>query len=140
MLGDKSDWVGSVDARIPDLLIGSDQVAFRSAVGRMSDAYRKLITGAGASNLEIQKLESRLPQPTDTFANFQSKAKSFIKEVERARTQHLSNLQKVGKNVEPFKSTEVAAPSNEVERKDPKSGKTAIFNAETKQFLRWKGE
>lgn len=29
---------------------------------------------------------------------------------------------------------------NEVERKDPKSGKIAIFDSNTKKFLRWKGE
>lgn len=102
LLGDKKDWVGQVDARIPDMFVGADQVAFRAAIGRMSDAYRKLITGAGASNLELQRLESRLPKSTDTYENFVSKAKGFMNEIKQARSTHLSNLQKAGKNVGAF--------------------------------------
>lgn len=104
LLGNKSEWTGPVDAKIPDLLVGPEQVAWRSAIGRMSDAYRQLITGAGASNLELAKLESRLPQPSDSLANFQAKAKELIKETEKAKSGYLSNLSKAGKNVKEFKN------------------------------------
>ena len=102
-LGNKTEWVGSVDARIPDMFVGNDQVAFRSAVGRMEDAYRKLITGAGASNKELSRLASRLPSTTDTYKDFVSKAKNFVSEVQKAKSTHLSNFEKQGKNVEAWK-------------------------------------
>lgn len=140
LIGDKSEWVGSIDARIPDFIVGADEVAFRSAVGRMSDAYRKLITGAGAGIREIQTLESRLPQPTDTLKNFIAKAKNLISQTEKGKGRHLGNLQKAGKNVEAFQANVPQVESNEVERKDPQSGKIAIFDSNTKKFLRWKGE
>lgn len=103
-LGQHSDWTGPVDGRLPDAIVGADQVAFRSELGRMVDKYRKLITGAGASNQELKKLEGRLPQPTDTYANFVSKANNFMKEVERGRGSFVKNLSAQGKNTKPFES------------------------------------
>lgn len=103
LLGNKSSWVGQVDGRIPDMLVGSDQAAFRAAVGRMKDAYRKLVTGAGASNLEIARLESRIPSETDTYKNFMAKANEFIKEVKKAKSTYLNNYEKQGKNVKNFR-------------------------------------
>lgn len=120
-LGERSEWVGPVDGRLPDWAVSDDQVAFRSAVGRMSDAYRKLITGAGAGYQEIARLESRLPQVNDTLENFKAKAKSFIKEVEKTKSTHLKNMEKAGKNVEEFKSPEISE-SKMIKVKDP-SGK-----------------
>ncbi len=109
-LGDHSEWTGSLDGRVPDAIVSADQVAWRKELGRMVDQYRKLITGAGASNQELAKLESRLPEPTDTYANFVAKAKNFIDSVERGRGSFMKNLKAQGKNVSPFEST---TPSNE---------------------------
>lgn len=118
MLGDKSGWVGPGDGRIPDMAVGADQVAFRSAVGRMKDAYRKLVTGAGASNMEIARLESRIPSETDTIANFKAKAQEFIKEINKARTTYLGNYKKQGKNTKNFEESESLTTSNEDPRID----------------------
>lgn len=113
MLGGKSGWVGPADGRIPDMFVGDDQVAFRSAVGRMKDAYRKLVTGAGASNLEIARLESRIPSENDTLANFKAKANEFIKEVKKAKSTYLNNYEKQGKNVKNFRDLGSSEPSND---------------------------
>lgn len=117
-LGDNASWTGPVDGNIPDFLTPSDQVAFRSAVGRMTDAYRHLITGAGAGNKELEKLESRLPSATDTFANFQAKAKDFIKEVQNSKNKKLENFQKQGKNVSAFKTETPKVESDLIKVKD----------------------
>lgn len=102
-LGDKSGWTGPVDGRIPDMLVGNDQVAWRSAVGKYKDAYRKAITGAGAGPTEIAMLESRLPSENDTLANFQAKAQEAQKELARHREIMAGNLEKGGKNVSEYK-------------------------------------
>lgn len=111
-LSDHSNWTGTIDGRVPDALVGSDQVAWRSAVGRMSDAYRKLITGAGASNQELARLEGRLPQPTDTFEDFKAKAKNLIQETQKAKQSHLKNLEYNGKNVTPFRDDPITTSSS----------------------------
>lgn len=109
-LGDNSDWTGVVDSKEPDWspFVNSDEVAFRSKVGRMSDAYRKLITGAGASNQELARLESRLPQTSDTYENFKAKAKDFMEGLKSAREAHIKAYEKSGKNVSEFKNSEAS--------------------------------
>jgi hypothetical protein len=107
MLGNHSEWTGAMDGRVPDMFVGPDQMAFRSSVGRLNDAYRKLITGAGAGMAEIARLESRLPQPTDTFENFKSKAMELAKETQAAKSRYLHNLNRKGKNVNDY----VTAPN-----------------------------
>lgn len=118
-LGKHSNWTGPVDGRIPALLVGEDQNAFRSAVGKYKDAYRKAVTGAGASNAEIARLESRLPSETDTFDTFRAKAAEAQKELNRRKDILASNLEKGGKNVERFKGSSVASAGT-VKMLDPK--------------------
>ena len=86
LLGNNSNYTGKFDGAIPDMLVGSDQVAFRSALGKYKDAYRKAITGAGAGPKEIQMLEKRLPSEYDTFNNFKSKAQEGLKDLQRQKT------------------------------------------------------
>jgi hypothetical protein len=102
MLGENSEWTGSLDGRVPDMLVGADQVAFRSALGKYKDAYRKAVTGAGASVAEIARLESRLPSETDTHANFKAKANEALRELEQRKKTLTSNYSKMGKNVAAF--------------------------------------
>lgn len=103
-LSKNSEWTGPVDGRVPNMLVGQDQVAWRSAVGKYKDAYRKAVTGAGASASEIAMLESRLPSETDTYENFKAKAEEAEKELQRRKSVMTSNLSKAGKNVEGFSS------------------------------------
>lgn len=126
MLGDNDNWTGPIDSKIPDMLVGSNQVGFRSAVGRMADAYRKLITGAGASNAELARLESRMPSLSDTPADFKAKAQSFMEEIKKAKATHLDNYKKSGKNTKEFESSE--APKKTVAKKEfsPSRNQTRI--------------
>jgi len=102
----KKNYVGQFDGRVPDMFTSADQVAFRSALGKMKDAYRHAITGAGASVKEVAMLEQRLPDITDTYDNFVAKAKESVKELERRRKNLATNLEKVGKDVSEFKKPE----------------------------------
>jgi len=111
-LGTNSNWTGAVDGRIPDMLVGDDQVAWRSEVGKYKDAYRKAITGAGAGPSEIAILESRLPTETDTLANFKAKAQAAMKELDRRRSTLASNLSKGGKDVSKFSDEPAQVPKS----------------------------
>ena len=124
-----------IDSKIPDLMVGSDQVGFRSAVGRMSDAYRKLITGAGASNAELARLESRMPSLSDAPEDFKAKAKSFMEELKKAKGQHLENYKKSGKNTKQFESSE--APQKTVAKKEfsPSRNQTRITYSDGSQAV-----
>ncbi len=101
-LGSNSSWTGAIDGRIPDLLVGEDQAAFRSALGKYKDAYRKAITGAGAGPTEVAMLEGRLPGEKDNYKNFIAKANEAKKEISRKRDIYGSNLAKSGKDVSEF--------------------------------------
>lgn len=113
-------FVGPADARIPDIMTSGQEAAFRSAVGRMVDAYRKAITGAGASAMELQKLESRLPDTKDTLEQFKAKALEFRKELVRNRTTYVKTLKKQGKDVSEFEQSveqeEVESPEERLKK------------------------
>lgn len=122
----KPEYIGAIDGNLPDWTRGGDEAAFRSRVGRYSDAYRKLITGAGASNMELKRLEGRLPGTTDTFENFQAKAKAMLDETKRARERHLGNLERTGKDVADFKA---AAPAKTIVNRmiNPRTGQSKVI-------------
>jgi hypothetical protein len=116
-LGNNKNWVGPIDAKIPDLLVGKEQVAFRSAVGKYKDAYRKAITGAGAGPKEIAILESRLPTVSDSPDNFKAKILEAQKELRRRKQNLADNLAKQGKNVDEFRQGPVSTAQKQVVKK-----------------------
>lgn len=134
MLGDNKHWAGKLDGAVPDLLVGSDQVAWRSAVGKYKDAYRKAITGAGASATEIAMLEKRLPSEYDAPEDFKAKANEALAEIARRKGTLASNLKKIGKNVEGFESAPMqeAPPPQVVKIKAP-NGAIKIIPADQAQ-------
>ena len=102
LLGNNDNFVGPIDALTPKM-IGSDELnTFHAAVGRMQDAYRHLITGAGAGNVELAKLESRMPNTSDSPSSFKAKAKQFEEELTRQKSIYLKNLERGGKNIDEF--------------------------------------
>ena len=106
----KEDWIGPVRGRAPDIpgigkyVMEGEEAGWRSQLGRLNDAYRKAITGMGASAQEIETLMTRLPGPSDTFDQFVSKSKWLDKEIAQKRDLYLNNLEKGGKFVDPFRS------------------------------------
>lgn len=81
-----------------------DAVAFQSRANRLLDSYRKLVTGAAAADAELKRIESRLPQTSDSPELFREKAADFIKQVNRAKERYIKNLDRKGKNVSNFQS------------------------------------
>lgn len=116
-LGNNSGWTGKVDGAIPDMFVGDDQVAWRSAVGKYKDAYRKAITGAGAGPTEIAMLEKRLPSEYDNFKNFKAKANEALGEIRRRKSVYLNNLSKVGKKTSEFGANLANEPARAVVKK-----------------------
>lgn len=116
-LGQNKAWTGPVDGRVPDMFVGDDQVAWRSAVGKYKDAYRKAITGAGAGPTEIAMLERRLPSENDQFDNFRSKANEALGEIQRRKSVYLNNLAKVGKSTSEFGANQANEPVRTLKKK-----------------------
>lgn len=104
-LESNKSFAGPIEGRIPELFSGSDSNAFRSAVGKYKDAYRKAITGAGASEKEIKILESRLPSENDRPADFQAKAQEALKGLYQHRSNLAENLSKIGKDTSEFRGS-----------------------------------
>lgn len=134
LLGKDSAWTGSVDGRIPDMLVGQDQIQFRNVLDRLQDSYRQLITGAGASDKELVKLASRLPSPTDTFKQFQAKAKAVLDTIERSKASKLDSYSRQGKDVSNFIADLSPTNSKETKASFPKQvrkdGKVATVSNE----------
>lgn len=100
-VGEHSNWVGVIDGRAP--AVDPNEAVFRSSLGQMVDSYRHAITGAGAGNAELQKLESRLPAPTDVSLKvFRAKAVDYIQKMQRAKEVYLKD-HKVGPDVSAIK-------------------------------------
>lgn len=123
-LGNKDNWVGSVDGNWPKAISNAEHVAWRAQVGRLADQYRHLITGAGAGNQELAKLEGRLPTPTDYYDNFIAKAKNYIDTVKQERESFLNNMRLNGRNTAPFEGQSSHSSQKPVTRINPKNGKT----------------
>lgn len=108
---------GQIAGRIPEFFAGEDVAAFRSALGRYKDQYRKAITGAGAGPTEIAMLEKRLPNETDQPENFVAKAKEAQVELDRRKRVYLSNLEKQGKKTDQFREESASASSGFTDEK-----------------------
>lgn len=122
-----------------------NMVNLKMALGNALADRKREITGTAASDSEAKFIESiTVPDPSMNDELFMSTLQNAIRRVERYRALKLDSFKKQGKNPEAFekpfdpdaKKTETA-PANEVVRRDPKSGKNAVFNAETKEFIRW---
>lgn len=117
LLGNNTNWTGPVDGRIPDAMVGDDQVRFRAEMGKLFDQYRKAITGAGAGPSEMAMLLKRLPTENDTFDNFRAKADSFINDSDESLKSFLANKQKQGKNVSKFVANGENSPEKTIDKK-----------------------
>ncbi|MGL5079362.1 MAG: hypothetical protein ACRDBG_26475, partial [Waterburya sp.] len=122
-----------------------NMVNLKMALGNALADRKREITGTAASDQEAKFIESiTVPDPSMDDALFMSTLQNAIRRVERYRELKLDSYKKQGKNPEAFKEQfdpnakkVETAPANEVVRRDPKSGKNAVFNSETKEFIRW---
>jgi hypothetical protein len=101
-VGNNSKWVGIIDGRAPT--VDEKEAAFRSALGQMNDSYRHAITGAGAGNAELRKLESRLPSEKDlSLKVFKSKAHDYIEKMKRQKDLYMKGHKMAGGDAEAIK-------------------------------------
>lgn len=100
----------------------------------------KALSGTAANEGEVARLQITLPDINDSDEVFNKKlsdARIRIQEAKQIRENHYRNLQ--GKNVDGFKGQPQGRPSapSTVERKT-KDGKIAIYDAATKEFIKYK--
>lgn len=107
---------GPLAGRVPNLMSSEEVNAFRSALGRYKDQYRKAITGAGAGPTEIAMLEQRLPSEKDNDETFLAKAIEAEKELDRRKAIYLSNLKKQGRNTGKFEETQQEKKGETIQR------------------------
>lgn len=82
-------------------------------------------------------MESVTPQYTDFSKNaIQTRRKALADYL--ASKMNSASAKSLGIDLNKFKSTKFDSSPAPVERIDPNSGKTALFNPETKQFVGWK--
>jgi hypothetical protein len=117
------------------------RAAFRSDTKAALSDYVRQISGTAASDNERRFIQEEIiPGMEENDEVFLEKLKAFKGRLSRARGVLLDTFEKKGKNVEAYREEagpQASASPKEVERKT-KDGKTAIFDAETKQFIRYK--
>jgi len=118
----KPGYVGPLDQMRPELLMSPEQSAYTKLLGRYKDAYRKAITGAGASSKEIEMLESRLPALGQTEANYQGALKQMIKEAQAKQAGYIDLLKRQGKDVSQFE--DLVKPSSDMVKVQLPDGRT----------------
>lgn len=114
------------------------KTAFRAQVGEQLAQYIKSISGAAVSENERQALLQNLPTMNDSDSAFDAKLKVVEDRLNHHKNNYLNNLSLGGKNVDSFKEANKASMSgsSEIRRRDPTTGKTAVFDA-NKKFLRY---
>lgn len=115
--------------------------SFQSDTTDSLSQYIKGLSGLTVSDKERTALETSMPKVGDKPSAFMSKLKATrarLLEMQKIEEDEIDRLQ--GKNVAGYKgkgSPKAAAPAATVERKAP-DGRIAIFDAETKQFIKYK--
>lgn len=93
-----ASFVGPFSGRT-DTVLNPEKAAFQADLGRFFDAYRQAVTGAGASEKEIERLETRMPQPTDTAGVFKRKMEYLLKYAEDKKNIQIKNWGLTGRDV-----------------------------------------
>lgn len=152
--GDKAatGWKGY----IPDVAlqrIDPKGVPTRAALADLRSGIIHSLSGAAVTPSEYKRLEPLIPKDTDDPSVAANKLTRFVAEYEliiaekadvyheagyRVPTHALKGIEEMG-NLKTGKtgSNVATGTGGEVRRNDPKTGKTAIFNADTKKFIRW---
>lgn len=125
--GFKPGYVGPLDQYRPDFLSSPDQSVYSKLLGRYKDAYRKAITGAGASSKEIEMLESRLPNLGQKEENYTANLAQAEKEASAKKENFLKLLEKQGKKVDEFKSSEKEQLNSDTVRVQLPDGRTGVI-------------
>jgi hypothetical protein len=102
--------VGPVASRIPGReMVSPEFAAFKQQSEQFFNTYRQQVTGAGASEKEIEMLRKASPTITDRPDVFRAKAMRALKIGEAVKQRYLQNLQSGGRNTSGF--APVSAPA-----------------------------
>ena len=106
LAGYKPGYTGTLESfkSLPGIknVMDPESVTYQSQIGRLSDSYRRIVTGAAAADRELQRIESRLPQTNDNEENFKSKGANYIQAMKRAKERYLKTLERKGKDVSEY--------------------------------------
>lgn len=119
---------------VPGLERDEDFVKMQQLIGIQLADYVKSISGAQVSEEEAQRLLKNIPNMSDKPKSFKAKLGQFRDKLEKSQQNYIKNIGKQKEGAEKF----VKKPNNvkEVKRRT-KDGRVAIFDADTKQFLRY---
>lgn len=102
-LNQKPYLVGTAAGRIPGRgIVDPTFASFSQATQAWFDTYRKNITGAGASEGELAKLEQNRPTVKDSLTQFKAKVDRIIQVGQGIRQRKLKNLERAGRDVSRF--------------------------------------
>ena len=120
-----SPWLtGPAAGRIPGRgMVDPKFAEFQQGVQSWFDQYRSRITGAGASDVELERLKKTRPNISDTPSQLAAKVRAIEKLSTQVRTRKLKNLEKAGRDVRRFefdgKSGNEEAPASTPESSAP---------------------
>lgn len=91
---------------------------YETQVQRFADAYRVLITGAAASDLELENLKKVTPQVTDTPMQVVQKLRVAIKKAQTRKNVLLKTAKAAGRDVSGFEGEQQAKTSVDTLKQD----------------------
>lgn len=119
--------------------------ALKQQIGLTLATYQRSMSGLAVTDAERATLEKLLPNTADTWAQFQTKAEGFKKELNRIERRVLDDaklLQGRGKgfstsNKERKIKDAKSSGQETIIRRDPRTGRNVIYDAKTKKPLGW---
>ncbi len=128
-----SPWLsGPAAGRIPGRGVVDPKFAsFQQGTQAWFDEYRKNITGAGASESELVKLEQNRPTVKDSPSQFRAKALRIVEVGQGVRKRKLQNLERAGRDVRKFNvdSSDSSAQAPAAEEQAPAAAAPKQFDA-----------
>lgn len=102
--------VGPAAGRVPGRgVVDPNFASFNQAVQTWFDGYRQKVTGAGASDQELQRLEGNRPTVKDSPSQFEAKVSRIIQVGQNARKRKLKTLEMSGRDVRRFMENDATA-------------------------------
>lgn len=127
-----------------------NKTAMAAQIGDILSEYAKSISGSAIAEEEFQRLAEQLPKETDSDEQFAAKLARFKDNMEDSRLRVLDNYKRQGKNIENLKERrsiedlrEEYKPEEQeqsVVRRKTKDERVALFDAETKKFIKYEDE
>lgn len=127
-----------------------NKTAMAAQIGDILSEYARSISGSAIAKEEFDRLKEQLPEETDSDEQFAAKLARFKDNMEDSRLRVLDNFKRQGKNIENLKERksiedlrkEYKSEKQEqsVVRRKTKDGRVALFDAETKEFIKYEDE